>query len=88
MNEATSAVADTPRTDELLDALREPSSADRKDLATLCRELERENTQLRAALVEIRDMFDGEEDASCEPGEDRFTPNRAMQVNSIIDAVL
>lgn len=44
--------------------------------------------RLQRALEEIRDLFDGEADASCEPGDDRYRPNRAMQVDMIIDAAL
>lgn len=55
---------------------------------TATRDLERELAAAHKALAEIRDLFDGEADASCEPGDDRFHPNRAMQVDQIIDAVL
>lgn len=51
-------------------------------------EMEYQRDEALAALNEIRDLFDGEEDASCEPGEERYTPNRAMVVNGIIDKAL
>jgi hypothetical protein len=44
--------------------------------------------RMKGALEAIRELFDGEADASCEPGDDRFRPNRAMQVDQIIDRVL
>lgn len=40
----------------------------------------RENTELRRRIENALDLLDGREDASCEPGEERFRPNLEMQI--------
>lgn len=70
----------TPMTDAIFSMLGRPSV---DDMAAFARTLEEQNTALRAALEEIRDLHDGEEDIDGD-GD----PNRAMRVNQIIDAVL